>query len=222
MQEIKEGKMINETLDHKDAQVAELKARVREVEIDRDFHLGCSANNFALAKNIAIENVQLRVVLEEVKKHFEYEVERNCECSAHPQFVCTNHDRLKEINAALNSPAETPKTSFDVEFFLKIVRDWKHSWMDQRQNSEADFQNYYNRAFKIDSNMVHSLAKRLDDAINKAKGEDPRAAGVKWVCQFLTELIDENVNGSMYLEDFIDHIKEHAGVYSILQPKDDK
>ena len=52
------------------------------------------------------------------------------------------------------------------EFFLKIVRDWKHSLMNQRQNDEADFQNYYNRAFGIDSNMMHSLANRLSDAVN--------------------------------------------------------
>lgn len=55
----------------------------------------------------------------------------------------------------------------DVDFFLKVVRDWKHSWMRQTQNDKADYQNYFNRAFGIDSNMVHSLARRLVEVLEK-------------------------------------------------------
>lgn len=47
------------------------------------------------------------------------------------------------------------------EIYLKEILDWKHAWMNQRQNSEADYQNYFHRAFGIDANMQHSLATRL-------------------------------------------------------------
>jgi hypothetical protein len=52
------------------------------------------------------------------------------------------------------------------EQYLKVIRDWKHAWMNQYQNGQADHDNYFNRAFGIDSNMVHSLAKRLVEAEN--------------------------------------------------------
>lgn len=53
------------------------------------------------------------------------------------------------------------------EFFLKLIREWKFSWMNQTQNSQEDYQNYFERAFRIDSNMIHSLANRLEDAVEK-------------------------------------------------------
>lgn len=44
---------------------------------------------------------------------------------------------------------------------LEIIRKWKFFWMNQKQNSEEDFQNYFTRAVGIDSNMKHDLADRL-------------------------------------------------------------
>lgn len=62
----------------------------------------------------------------------------------------------------------------DEEFFLKIVIEWKHSWMNQYQNDQndqKDYENYHRRAFGIDANMVHSLANRIVSAVNnKEKG----------------------------------------------------
>lgn len=49
----------------------------------------------------------------------------------------------------------------DVEFTLKIVRDWKHFWMNQTQNSKEDHANYFSRAFGVDSNMTHHLADKI-------------------------------------------------------------
>lgn len=46
---------------------------------------------------------------------------------------------------------------------LEVIKEWKHTWMNQRQNSEADFQNYFDRAFGVDANMQHSLAKKIAD-----------------------------------------------------------
>lgn len=54
---------------------------------------------------------------------------------------------------------------FNKEFFLKIIREWKSSWMNQRQNSEYDYENYFKRAFGVDANMMHSLANRLEEAM---------------------------------------------------------
>jgi hypothetical protein len=45
---------------------------------------------------------------------------------------------------------------------LEIIRKWKFFWMNQKQNSEEDFQNYFNRACGIDSNMIHHLADLID------------------------------------------------------------
>lgn len=65
------------------------------------------------------------------------------------------------------TPPEIKVEVDDTEFFLKIIRDWKHSWMNQYQNDDADFENYFQRAFGIDANMVHSLAHRLEKAIKE-------------------------------------------------------
>jgi hypothetical protein len=54
----------------------------------------------------------------------------------------------------------------DKEFFLTIIREWKHAWMNQHQNSEADFKNYLTRAFGIDANMQHNLAFKIVEKIN--------------------------------------------------------
>ena len=41
---------------------------------------------------------------------------------------------------------------------MDAIHEWKNFWMNQRQNSEADYQNYRNRAFGVDANMKHHLA----------------------------------------------------------------
>lgn len=44
---------------------------------------------------------------------------------------------------------------------LEIIREWKHFWMNQTQNSEEDRKNYFDRAFGVDANMMHDLANRI-------------------------------------------------------------
>lgn len=51
--------------------------------------------------------------------------------------------------------------AFTEHEILEVVREWKHFWMNQTQNGEADYKNYFNRAFGIDANMSHHLAKML-------------------------------------------------------------
>jgi hypothetical protein len=54
------------------------------------------------------------------------------------------------------------------EKILEVAREWKHFWMNQRQNSEEDYQNYFNRAFGIDANMIHDLADRITKSFEEA------------------------------------------------------
>ena len=61
---------------------------------------------------------------------------------------------------------EKGQTLIEVEKLLKIIREWKFGWMNQRQNSQADYENYFNRAFGVDANMIHSLAKQIVDKFN--------------------------------------------------------
>ena len=51
---------------------------------------------------------------------------------------------------------EKPKST------LEIIEEWKHFGMNQRHNSEDDFQNYFQRAVGVDANMMHHLGDLID------------------------------------------------------------
>lgn len=53
------------------------------------------------------------------------------------------------------------------DHFLNLIEDWLGYWMNQKQNSEEDFKNYFRRAFGVDANMRHHLAKMLEDDSGK-------------------------------------------------------
>jgi hypothetical protein len=55
------------------------------------------------------------------------------------------------------------KKPFDREFFLNIIDEWKTLWMNQKQNSEEDYKNYFRRAFGVDANMSYSLARMCSE-----------------------------------------------------------
>ena len=59
------------------------------------------------------------------------------------------------------------------EHFLKIIEEWQGYWMNQTQNSEEDRQNYFRRAFGVDANMRHHLARMLAEDLGPvdSKGE---------------------------------------------------
>lgn len=44
------------------------------------------------------------------------------------------------------------------ERILEIIHAWKYYWMNQTQNSKQDFDNYRDRSWGIDANMMHDLA----------------------------------------------------------------
>ncbi len=65
--------------------------------------------------------------------------------------------------------AERERERLTKDTFLEIITEWKFFWMDQRQNSKEDFENYHRRAFGIDANMKHDLANRLARSIKNGK-----------------------------------------------------
>lgn len=62
--------------------------------------------------------------------------------------------------------AKSAKESFHKELPLKVVDEWKAFWMNQKQNNEKDYQNYWRRAFGIDANMSHHLANKIEKNFN--------------------------------------------------------
>lgn len=101
----------------------------------------------------------------------------------------------------MTNPKEQRPRELSEEFFLKVVRDWKHFWMNQRQNSKEDHENYCVRALGVDANMTHHLAKMLNESIVKIPGailltrEQLRAAWEKhdipWEGPWLPDIEDE-------------------------------
>jgi hypothetical protein len=59
------------------------------------------------------------------------------------------------------TPPHSADSPEEKERLLEIILEWKHFWMNQRQNSQADYENYHRRAFGIDANMQHHLATML-------------------------------------------------------------
>lgn len=82
------------------------------------------------------------------------------------QLMIESDLEIREINEVTDTERLGRMTE---EFFLKIIRDWKYSWMNQTQNDQKDYENYHRRAFGIDANMVHSLADRIVTAIKDIK-----------------------------------------------------
>lgn len=54
------------------------------------------------------------------------------------------------------------------EIAKQLVDKWQYFWMNQRQNSEQDFKNYFRRALGVDANMKAHLYHLLAQAIREA------------------------------------------------------
>jgi hypothetical protein len=52
--------------------------------------------------------------------------------------------------------------------FVEVIEKWKGFWMNQKQNDEADYQNYLHRALGVDANMKYHLAGLLADHADSA------------------------------------------------------
>lgn len=82
--------------------------------------------------------------------------------------------------------------------YRKIVEDWKYYWMNQKQNSEEDYQNYFRRAFGVDANMMYSLEKKIEETCvlkvdyDKLKSENDRL----WA--MINEALEQSRVGNHY------------------------
>ena len=47
------------------------------------------------------------------------------------------------------------------DYFLELVERWQSIWMNQKQNSKEDYENYWRRAIGVDANMRHHLADMI-------------------------------------------------------------
>lgn len=73
------------------------------------------------------------------------------------EVLVMDHKALRaKLDAVLNG---------DKEFFIGVIEKWQCYWMNQRQNSEEDYQNYWRRAFGVDANMKHHLARMIVEAL---------------------------------------------------------
>lgn len=59
----------------------------------------------------------------------------------------------------------TQKSKSPEDIAEDICRKWKTFWMNQKQNSEADYKNYLHRAMGIDANMRCHLEDLISQAI---------------------------------------------------------
>lgn len=70
----------------------------------------------------------------------------------------------------------------DKDSIVKVIEKWKAFWMNQTQNSEADYKNYLHRALGVDANMKYHLADKVWEAVDaELKKKDERIAElIRW------------------------------------------
>lgn len=72
--------------------------------------------------------------------------------------------RKSEVNDLLSKAKAA-----DNLYYEQIIQKWKSAWMSDAQNPPEEHKNYFHRAFGIDANMKHSLAKMLaEDSASEA------------------------------------------------------
>lgn len=91
------------------------------------------------------------------------------EARRHAESEGDNGNAEISFLAGAQAGARREREKLTKDFFLELVREWKFFWMDQKQNSQADYENYHRRAFGIDANMQHDLAVRLTKRIGNGK-----------------------------------------------------
>lgn len=88
-------------------------------------------------------------------------------------FVCVDHAAkdcthqylsLEEAEHLAQEREAAARAEFDKEFFLNVIDEWTSFWMNQKQNCQQDYENYFRRALGVDANMRHHLADLLSKA----------------------------------------------------------
>ena len=108
------------------------------------------------------------------------------ELNAAAKKWCEEHDAIPSyaqahIAGAQSREAEISKLEADKKilrdslekysdkYMMKeVIDEWLLYWMNQTQNSEADYHNYLRRAMGVDANMRHHLAKLISDIARQA------------------------------------------------------
>lgn len=67
-------------------------------------------------------------------------------------------ERLAEV---LYDYEELKDAKVEEDVFVKIIDAWKGYWSNQTSNNQADFDNYFHRAFCVDANMKYHLAGKI-------------------------------------------------------------
>lgn len=100
----------------------------------------------------------------------------NCQQAAQKYQDARNGTLIDTENDLKIAHLEGSKFAVDQlteEFFLNVVDEWKMFWMNQKQNSEDDYQNYFRRALGVDANMMHHLASEMRKfVLQKMEGTD--------------------------------------------------
>ncbi len=114
----------------------------------------------------------------------------------------------------------TPKKARDKEFFLEIIGKWKTYWMNQKQNSEQDYQNYFRRALGVDANMGHSLAKMIVKSIESEAEIDsfdhPTMIRLKVENEKLREALGKARTDT--INDMKEWLKQRSSMFTIHDP----
>lgn len=89
---------------------------------------------------------------------------------------CADKEKAIKLKSALEKikSLEAKLAEITKDRIMCIIDQWKYFWMDQKQNSEQDYQNYLRRAMGVDANMVHHLASLIAKSLTEvpAKGEN--------------------------------------------------
>lgn len=108
-----------------------------------------------------------------------------------------NSDKY-EVCTVCDEPevATDPITMNSKEEVHKVVMEWKHFWMNQRQNSEEDYQNYFRRAFGVDANMAHHLSTLIYRRFRKSEVAGPGDWNKDIVCPHCFTTQEDKISAS--------------------------
>lgn len=84
-------------------------------------------------------------------------------------------DRITQLEAEfLESKANLDRYEMALteDSLVEQIYKWKFIWLDVKGTDEADRKNYFDRAYRIDANMIYSLAKIIArEALNPREKE---------------------------------------------------
>lgn len=89
------------------------------------------------------------------------------ELTSKGESLCEQNGQLFMKVSELEEVVGKLKEICGKDFCLEVIKKWQSFWMNQRQNSQSDYENYARRAMGVDANMKHDLANRLSSALDE-------------------------------------------------------